>query len=90
MVGDDNSEEPTYDFGRSEVTSSLIKSLEKLQYFPKGDGRAPGKETVPAPEANEVVVFLGLRFPYDSMLAEILDPFNVQLHQLTLNAIVQL
>lgn len=87
LVGDDNSEKPTYDFGRSEVTSSLIKSFEKLQYFPKDDGRAPGRETVPSPEANEV---MGLRFPSDPMLAEILDRFNVQFPQLTLNAIVQL
>lgn len=95
LVADDDSEESTFDFGRSEVTPSLVCSYEELGFFPKGHGRAPGVETVPDPKGDEVVVFLdffttGLRFPCDVMLAEILDRFNVQFHLLTPNAFVQL
>lgn len=72
-----------------------MKAYEDRGYFLKGDGRAPKNETVPTPQAGEVVVFydffaVGLRFPCDPLLIDILDRFNAQLHQLTPNAVVQL
>lgn len=57
FINEENPEEPTYEFGRSKVTSSLIDSYEGLQYFPKGHGRAPGTETSPLPKPKEFVVF---------------------------------
>jgi hypothetical protein len=50
--------------------------------------RAGGENTVPLLEANEVVVFksfmkAGLRFPMHTMLVEVLNTFEIYLHQLT-------
>jgi hypothetical protein len=50
--------------------------------------RAGGESNVPLPEADEVVVYrsfmkVGLQFPLDSMLVEVLKTFKVYLHQLT-------
>lgn len=95
LVGDEDSEEPTFDFGRTKVTSSLVRSYEDLGYFPKKHGRAPSSGTLPDPKGDEVVVFLdfftaGFRFPCDVMVAEILERFNVQFHQLTRNTFVYL
>jgi hypothetical protein len=64
-------------------------------YFLKGHARSPDPETIPTPRANEVVVFenlfsTGLRMLPHLVLADILQKFCVQLHQLTLNAIVRI
>jgi hypothetical protein len=44
-------------FGESNVTTDLIKEYEEARFFPVGDARPPSGEQVPAPEANEVIVF---------------------------------
>jgi hypothetical protein len=54
--------------------------------------RAGGENTVPLPEADEVVVFksfmkVGLRFPLHKMLVEVLKRFEILLHQLTPEAL---
>jgi hypothetical protein len=64
-------------------------------YFPKGHAWPPGLETVHTPWADEAVVFedlvsAGLRVPPHPVLTEILQKFHVELHQLTLNAIMQI
>jgi hypothetical protein len=56
--------------------------------------RAGGENNVPLSEANEVVVFrsfmkVGLRFPLDKMLVEVLKTFEIYLHQLTPKVIVK-
>jgi hypothetical protein len=58
-------------------------------------GRAPGRETVPRPRDNEVVIFrdllyAGLRFPLHPAVVDILRYFDIYLHQLTPNAILRL
>jgi hypothetical protein len=63
--------------------------------FAKGGARAPGEENIPKLEDDEVVIFeefftAGLRMPPHPVLADILLKFQVQLHQLTPNAIAQL
>jgi hypothetical protein len=76
----------SYDFGLSKVKISRITSLKKsARYFPMGFARAPGMESVPAPQENEAVVFEdffidGLRIPPHPVLREILCKFQVQLH----------
>jgi hypothetical protein len=50
--------------------------------------RARGDNNAPLPEANEVVIFrsfmkVGLRFPLDKLLVEVLKTFKIFLHQLT-------
>jgi glucose dehydrogenase len=57
-------------------------------------GRVPGAEEIPEPE-GELVVFesffvAGLRLPAHCFVAEVLQRFEVQIHQLTLDAVVVL
>jgi hypothetical protein len=57
--------------------------------------RFGGEETISKPENDEVVVFKsffksGLRFPLHGMIADVLENFEIYLHQLTPNAIVRL
>jgi hypothetical protein len=57
--------------------------------------RPPGDETVPRLKPNEAVVFrdffaAGLHFPLEPFVSRVLDLFEVQLHQLTPNAIARL
>jgi hypothetical protein len=57
--------------------------------------RFGGEETIPKPENDEVVVFksffkAGLRFPLHGMIADVLEIFEIYLHQMTPNAIVRL
>jgi hypothetical protein len=68
--------------------------MQQLGYFGNGVGRVPGVEEVPEPE-GELVVFeafftAGLRLPAHHFVAEVLQRFEVQVHQLTLNAMVAL
>jgi hypothetical protein len=65
-----------------------------LGYFGDDVGRVPGAEEVPKPE-GELVVFevfftAGLCLPAHRFVAEVLQRFEVQVHQLTLNAVVAL
>jgi hypothetical protein len=86
----------TYDYGSSGVTKAHTGLMENYaRYFPKGYDRAPGVKLVPEPRANDVVVFddffiAGLCMPPHPVLVDILRKFRVQLHQLMLNAIIQI
>jgi hypothetical protein len=64
-------------------------------YFAEGMGYEPREVTVPEPHPDEAVVFekffsASLRMPPHPVLVDILLKFQVQIHQLTPNAIVQL
>jgi hypothetical protein len=55
---------------------------------------AGGENNVPLPEAYEVVVYksfmkVGLQFPLDKLLVEVLKTFEIFLHQLTPEAIIK-
>lgn len=68
--------------------------MQQLRYFRNGVGRVPGVEEVPEPE-GELVVFeafftAGLRLPAHRFVVEVLQRFEVQVHQLTPNAVVAL
>jgi hypothetical protein len=57
--------------------------------------RVGGDSTAPAPEENEVVVYrsflkVGLRFPLSKFVVEVLNIFQIFLHQLTLEAIIRM
>jgi hypothetical protein len=57
--------------------------------------RAGGENTVPLPEADEVVVFksfmkVDLQFPLHKMLVEVLKRFEIYLHQLTPEALIKI
>jgi hypothetical protein len=76
----------TYTFGRSQIDKTDVESLVKNRMV--GADRAPGRETVPRPRDNEVVIFrdlmyAGLRFPLHPAVVDILRYFDIYLHQLT-------
>jgi hypothetical protein len=50
----------TYTFGRSQIDNTDVGSLVKNRMV--GVGRAPGRETVPRPRDNEVVIFRDLLY----------------------------
>jgi hypothetical protein len=82
------------DFGVSRMSSVRVQDMQRLGYFGGGVARVPGTEEVPAPE-GELVVFeafftAGLRLPAHRFVGEVLRRFNVQIHQLTPNAVVAL
>jgi hypothetical protein len=65
-----------------------------LGYFAEVSGCEPGKEVIPEPGNDEAVVFkeffaAGLRMLSHPVLTDILLKFEVQLHQLTVNAFAQ-
>jgi hypothetical protein len=80
------------------VSEADMAMMTKLGYFreaKKGLIRFGGEETIPKPENDEVVIFksffkAGLRFPLHGMIADVLENFEIYLHQLTPNAIVRL
>jgi hypothetical protein len=74
--------------------SVRVQDMQQLGYFGSGVGRVPGAEEVLDPE-GELIVFeafftAGLRLPAHRFVAEVLERFEVQVHQLTPNAVVAL
>jgi hypothetical protein len=86
------------DFGKSTVSEADMPMMIKLGYFEEAEKkliRFAGEETTPTPEDDEVVVFrsffrAGLRFPLNEMIGEVLENYEIYLHQLTPNTIVRL
>jgi hypothetical protein len=84
----------TVEFGTSRIFSGHVLEMQRLGYFGNGVGRAPGAEEVPEPE-GELIVFevffvAGLRPSTHRFVVEVLRKFEVQVHQLTPNAVVAL
>jgi hypothetical protein len=84
----------TVEFGVSRMSSVRVQDMQQLGYFGGEVARVPGTEEVPEPE-GELVVFeaffaAGLRLPAHRFVGEVLRRFNVQVHQLTPNAVVAL
>jgi hypothetical protein len=84
----------TVEFGVSRMLLVRVQDMQQLGYFGGGVGRVPGAEEVPEPE-GELVVFeaffiAGLRLPAHRFVSEVLQKFEVQVHQLTPNAVVAL
>jgi hypothetical protein len=84
----------TVEFGVSRMSSVRVQDMHQLGYFGRGVARVPGAEEVLEPE-GELVVFeaffaAGLRLPAHRFVGEVLRRFNVQVHQLTPNAVVAL
>jgi hypothetical protein len=84
----------SYDFRQSTVMRAHVMALKSFTlHILKGFARQPVAGSVLDPQENEVVVFkdffaAGLRIPPHPILLDILHKFQVQLHQLTPNAIV--
>jgi hypothetical protein len=84
----------TVEFGVSRISWVRVQDMQQLGYFGNDVGRVSGAEEVPEPE-GELVVFeafftVGLRLPAHRFVAEVLQRFEVQVHQLTPNAVVAL
>jgi hypothetical protein len=82
------------EFGVSRISSVRVQDMQQLGYFGSGVGRVPGAEEVLEPE-GELVVFeafftAGLRLPVYRFMTEVLQRFEVQVHQLTPNVVVAL
>jgi hypothetical protein len=86
------------DFEKSKVSEADVPMMMKLGYFGEAERklvRFAKEETTPAPKSDEVVVFksffrAGPQFPLNEMIGEVLNFFEIYLHQLTPNAIVRL
>jgi hypothetical protein len=86
------------DFGKSTISEADMPMMIKLGYFRETEKkliRFAGEETTPTPKNDEVVVFksffrAGLWFPLNEMIGEVLDNYEIYLHQLTPNTIVRL
>jgi hypothetical protein len=84
----------TVEFSVSRMSSVGVQDMQQLGYFGGGVARVPGTEEVLEPE-GELVVFeaffaAGLRLAAHRFVGEVLRRFNVQVHQLTPNAVVAL
>jgi hypothetical protein len=79
------------EFGKSTVSEADMPMMTKLGYFGEAEKkliRFGGEEITPKPENDEVVVFRsffkeGLRFPLHGMIEDVLENFEIYLHQLT-------
>jgi hypothetical protein len=84
----------TVEFGVSRISSVHVQDMQQLGYFGNGVARVPGAEEILEPQ-GELVVFeaffiAGLRLPAHRFVAEVLQRFEVQVHQLTPNVVVAL
>jgi hypothetical protein len=84
----------TVEFGVLRISSVRVQDMQQLGYFRNDVGRVPGAEEVPEPE-GDLVVFeafftIGLRLPAHRFVGEVMRRFEVQVHQLTPNAVVAL
>jgi hypothetical protein len=84
----------TVEFGVSWISSVRVQDMQLLGYFGNRIGWVPGAEEILEPE-GEIVVFeafitVGLRLPAHRFVVEVLQRFDVQIHQLTPNAVVAL
>jgi hypothetical protein len=82
------------EFGVSRMSLVHVQDMQQLGYFGGGVGRVPGAEEVPEPE-GELVVFeaffiTGLRLSAHRFVSEVLQKFEVWVHQLTPNVVVAL
>jgi hypothetical protein len=84
----------TVEFGVSRMSLAHVQDMQRLGYFGGGVGRVLGAEEVPEPE-GELVVFeaffiAGHRLSAHRFVSEVLQKFEVQVHHLTPNAVVEL
>jgi hypothetical protein len=84
----------TVEFGVSRMSLVRVQDMQQLGYFGGRIGRVPRAEEVPEPE-GELVVFeaffiTDLRLPAHRFVSEVLQKFEVQVHQLTPNVVVAL
>jgi hypothetical protein len=83
-------------FGKSSIKQSHLDNMRGRYFRDMSTVRADdGERTVPTPEENEVVIFrsffkVGLRFPLNRFVVDVLKIYQVYLHQLTPEAIIRM
>jgi hypothetical protein len=84
----------TVEFSTSRISSVRVLEMQRLGYFGDGVGRVPGAEEIPEPEGKLVVFeaffIVDLRLLTHRFVAKVMRRFEVQVHQLTPNAMVAL
>jgi hypothetical protein len=83
-------------FGKSTIKQSHLDNMRGRYFRDMSTVRADdGEKTVPIPKENEVVIFrsfskVGLRFPLNRFVVEVLKIYQVYLHQITPEAIIRM
>jgi hypothetical protein len=82
-------------FRKSTIKQGQIDAMRGWYFCDISIVRARGESNVPLPEADEVVVYrsfmkAGLRFHLDKLLVEVLNTFEIYLHQLTPDTIIKM
>jgi hypothetical protein len=83
-------------FGKSNIKQSHLDSMKGRYFRDMSIVRADaGEKTTPTPEENEIVIFrsflkAGLRFPLSNFVVEVLNIFEIYLHQLTPDSIIRM
>jgi hypothetical protein len=82
-------------FGKSTIKKGQIEAMNGKYFCDISIVRAGGENTIPLPEADEVVVFKGfmkadLRLPLHKMLVAVLKRFEIYLHQLTPESLIKI
>jgi hypothetical protein len=82
-------------FEKSTIKQSQIDAMKGRYFRDISIMRAGGDSSAPLPEADEVVIYrsfmkVGLWFPLDKLLVEVLKTFEIILHQLTPEAIIRM
>jgi hypothetical protein len=81
-------------FGKCTVKKGHIEAMKGMYFRDVSIVRARGKNSIPLPEQDKVVVFqsfmkVGLRFSLHKMLVEVLKRFDIYLYQLTPEALIK-
>jgi hypothetical protein len=82
-------------FGKSTIKQSHLDNMRGRYFRDMCIVRDGGDNTAPAPEENEVVIFrsffkAGLRFPLSKFVVEVLNIYQIFLHQITPEAIMRM
>jgi hypothetical protein len=81
-------------FGKSTIKQDQIEAMKGKYFHDVSIVRSREEDTVALPESDEVIVFgsfmkTGLRFPLHKMLVEVLKTFEINLHQITPEALIR-
>jgi len=87
---------PTFEFGKSLVTTEDIAEMVRGGFFKEGHAKAPPpRQTVPEPELGYAIIFrdyftCGLRFLPYPFLRQVMEAFRLELHHFSPNGILTL
>lgn len=92
LVEDDSKSQ---NFGKSLMDQEELNHMIKKRIFERHDVRLPKDDVILKPKKDECVVFkdqftVGLRFPVQELVKNILGAYNIELHHLTPNGICKI